>query len=74
MEQLNPSFPTRPMPPMLPQGPGNAATQPALPPGPFPGSYGGPGFPPMRNQVQSYPNDQEEKRKEFARGVFVSGF
>lgn len=72
MEQLNnnpPPFPARPMPNMMPPALGN-------PPMPMPQApFGAPSaFPPAIRGASAYPNDQDEKKKEFARGVFVSGF
>jgi hypothetical protein len=58
------------MPNILPPGLGNPTNPALLPQGPF----GQPNFGQHMRPVPSYPNEQEEKKKEFARGVFISGF
>lgn len=57
------------MPRMPPMGSGLPPGGPTLAGMPF-------GTPPFAapNRVAGYPHEQEEKKKEFARGVFVSGF
>lgn len=70
MEQLNagsPSFPTTRMPPMGLGLPPSGPTLGGMPIG-APPSFG------AANRMAAYLNEQEEKKKEFARGVYVSGF
>ena len=55
MEQLNPTFPLRTMPPTFPPGLGNPSNPPLLAPVPFAGSN----FNSIRAPVSAYPNEQD---------------
>jgi len=55
MEQLNPSFGLRNMPPMIPQGLGNPSNQGLM----APGGYGGSNFNSIRPQLPPYSNEQD---------------
>jgi len=55
MEQLNPTFPLRTMPPTFPPGLGNPSNTPLL----APVSFAGSNFGSIRPPVSAYPNEQD---------------